>query len=230
MTVAEMVNGAPRRDVASTAFAATGVAVEPGRSRCARCVAEDVAVTPVSSVVSRSFTGFDGWGAPAEPGLCGACTWLYRTEHWRRRMHVVRAAGTPTVSAVTPRGLHRLLSRPLADDWAVVVPLRPGRKHVLPHARWGMVAVDDGSFVWRNADVAALAAVSRLRLLGFGVRALSEPAPAWVVLRGVPEARWSSVLEDWEVLASRRGFPMWWELAMRASATLRRLERGGSGR
>ena len=207
-----------RSDVVSTAFATTGAMVEPGDARCARCAADGVAATPTTAVVSRSFTGYDGWAAPAEAGLCGACAWMYRAGQWRSRMHVVRSAPTPTVAVVSPRGLQRLLSHPLPNDAAVVAPLRPGRKHVLPHAQWGTVAVDDGNLAWQEADVAALTAMNRLRLLGFGAAALSDPAPPWRALRGVPDTRWSSVLADWKFLERRHGFPMWWDLALRASA------------
>lgn len=220
-----MRNRTHRWDVVSTAFAATGATVEPGDARCARCATDGVATTPTTAVVSRSFTGYDDWAAPAEAGLCRACAWSYRAGQWRRRMHVVRSAPTPTVTVMSPRGLQRLLSRPLANDTAVVVPLRPGRKHVLPHAQWGTVAVDDGTLAWVEADVAALAAMIRLRLLGFGAAALSDPAPPWRFLRGVPDARWSSVLADWEILGRRRGFPMWWDLAVRASTPARSTSR-----
>jgi hypothetical protein len=38
------------------------------------------------------------------------------------------------------------------------VPLRPGRKHLLPTATWGHVTVDDAQLPWSTTDTARLAA------------------------------------------------------------------------
>lgn len=203
------------RDVAAAAFAADGGHADPGEDRCARCAATSVTVSPASAAVSRTFTGFDSWKCPAERGLCAPCVWAYRTPAWRRDIH--RVTTDPGVDRLSPVKLGQILSAPLSVEVAVIVPLRPGRKHVLPHARWGEVAVDDVSLPWRSSDVALFAAVRRLRSAGFGVRDLREPSPPFQRMQTIAGRRWPAVLSDWEILAPMRPMSVWWELAMRAS-------------
>ncbi|MGV9868213.1 hypothetical protein [Rhodococcus koreensis] len=207
-----------RQDVVAAAFASTTMrkVVEPAWvGRCARCAASPVPVEAVTTVVSRTFTGYDCWKAPAEGGLCAACAWAYRHPDLRRRMHVVTTR--PAMRAVTAADLRRILLRPLEPDTAVVVPLRPGRKHILPHARWGSVAVEDTSLPWTGRDVAAAAAMRRLRALGFGARMLAEPAAPYPVLAQVAPRRWPAVFADWDRLAPYRRIGQWWELVLRAT-------------
>ncbi|MFD7011832.1 hypothetical protein [Rhodococcus jostii] len=207
-----------RQDVVAAAFASTKTraAAEPARvGRCGRCAASPVPVEAVTKMVSRTFTGYDCWKAPAEGGLCTSCAWAYQHPDLRRRMHVVTTR--PAMRAVTTADLERILSRPLEPDTAVVVPLRPGRKHILPHARWGGIAVEDTCLPWTARDVAAAAAMRRLRALGFGARMLAEPAAPYPVLAQVAPRRWPAVLTDWDRLAPYRQIGQWWELALRAT-------------
>ncbi|MEU2007048.1 hypothetical protein ACH47B_38240 [Rhodococcus sp. NPDC019627] len=111
------------------------------------------------------------------------------------------------------------MSRPLEPDTAVVVPLRPGRKHILPHARWGGIAVEDTCLPWTARDVAAVTAMRRLRALGFGARMLAEPAAPYPVLARIAPRRWPAVFADWDRLAPYRQVGQWWELALRATVS-----------
>lgn len=211
---------AGRQDVVAAAYASTKTreAVELAKvGRCARCATFPVPVEAVTKVVSRTFTGFDSWKATAEGGLCTSCAWAYRNPDLRRSMHVVTTR--PAMRAVTAADLERILSRPLEPNTAVVVPLRPGRKHILPHARWGGIAVEDMCLPWTLRDVAAVTAMRRLRELGFGARMLAEPAAPYPVLATIAPRRWPAVFADWDRLAPYRQIGQWWELALRATVS-----------
>ncbi|MBW0288645.1 hypothetical protein G9444_6618 (plasmid) [Rhodococcus erythropolis] len=96
------------------------------------------------------------------------------------------------------------------------------RKHLLPHARWGEIGVDDISLSWTKHDVHTLAAMRRLRADGFGERMLAASAPQFAMMRRLPAARWTGLLEDWAELDRWRAAPPWWELALRASSSNRK--------
>jgi hypothetical protein len=191
LTAAWIGSGAPVTDRATA-----------GLGACARCgTAGDL--VPARSVISRSFTGFDGWLSPAGPGLCRVCSWGYATAGLRAGAHLITR--TPaTVQALTRDQAGAVLTSPLAADRALVVPLRPGRKHVLPDAVWGRVSVDDAHLPWGEHDAALLQLVIDLRGKGFGSRMLAEPAPPYPVLQTLPRGCWRPVLQAWEQLASWR--------------------------
>lgn len=185
---------------------------------CARCARPSVSCTPVSKAISRTFTGFDRWADPVRPSLCFVCAWVYRTPQLRSVVHLVTTA--PTLQVLSSRELGSLLDGPLPANCAVVVPLRPGRKHLFPHAQWGRVCVDDAALTWTGADALALQAMRRLRSDRFGPRMLAEPAPPFGALRKVARARWPRILEDWDTLDRWRGSAPWWELGVRSSVAI----------
>lgn len=186
---------------------------------CARCAGTTGPSSLVRQVVSRTFTAYDDWRYPAGTHLCAPCSWMYRTRSLRQYAHKV--SSRPSLTVLTSHALRMLLSRPLLGGFSVVVPLRPGRKHILPHARWGHVAVDDATLPWTASDVAALAAVIRLRRSGFGVRALAESSPPFPPLRDLSPRRWPQIFADWESLDPYRRIAPWWGLALRASIVSR---------
>jgi hypothetical protein len=167
--------------------------------------------------VSGNFTAWDGWINPSGPGLCGACAWAYREPSLRTLPTLVRLAG-PGLAHPGRGDLAELLSRPADPAAALIVPLRPGRKHLLPVAQWGRVTVDDAALPWGPADVIRLQAMLRLRQAGFGTRMLVAAAPAFPVLRRLPPAERAAALSDWDILRAWRARPLWLRLATHVTA------------
>jgi hypothetical protein len=170
-------------------------------------------------VVSRVFTAFDDWHNPSASGLCPACTWGYRAPGLRSRAHLVTEA--PQLRQLTHRGLQQLLAAAVPAHVALIVPLRPGRKHLVPEARWGRVTVEDTQLSWGAADATRLAVVRRLRAAGFGPRMLTDPAPSWSVLRHLPPADRADTLRDWAALDGWRRRRPWLEVALHATTVTR---------
>lgn len=104
-----------------------------------------------------------------------------------------------------------LRSGPLGTDSALVVPLRPGRKHLLPMATWGRVAVEDVDLGWNHQELARLRQIDRLRALGFGSRMLTAAAPPFQVMRTLTPEQFPQVLDAWSQLEPWRqpGTPGW---------------------
>lgn len=171
-----------------------------GRGRCARCALE-ADLTPVREVVSKAFTGFDDWAEPAGRGLCGACSWGYSTPALRAVPHLVDRDSAGMRELTRAEAGQMLQVGPLDTGRALVVPLRPGRKHILPTAEWGRVAVDDAHLPWTEREAGLLGVVAGLRELGFGSRMLAEAAPPYTVLSGLPGSVWAQVMDDWARLA-----------------------------
>lgn len=208
-------------DVLTTAWQASGrpLASDPTHpGSCARCGHHAADLVPTGKVVSKVFTGYDGWREPAGAGLCPPCVWGYRTPALRAAAHLV-TRHPAELRQLESAGLAALLAQALQPDRALVVPLRPGRKHLLPGAVWGRVTVDDTQLPWGEQDARRLAAMGRLRALGFGSRMLTAPAPAWTVLRRLPRNWWQQVTDDWAALDVWRARQPWFELAVRASFT-----------
>lgn len=210
-------------NVLSTAHMAThhrrrpGVPVEnpaaPGP--CARCTAVSDELTTTRSSISKMFTGFERWADPCGPGLCPACAWSYRTPALRRLPHQVTT--DPSCVPLTRPQLHSLLRDPLPPTTAVVVPLRPDRKHLLAAAQWGRITTDNATLTWTLADTSRLAATVALRELGFGPRHLLAPAPPWVILSKLAPGQQRLAQHHWQHLASWRRAQPWLDLALYAS-------------
>ena len=208
-------------NVLTTAHAATHqrrptpkAVIDPGT--CARCASPSSELTTTRTVVSKTFTGFDGWTDPSGRGLCPPCTWAYRTPALRQVPHEITTH--PTFQALTRPLLLAVLSHPLPTTTAVVVPLRPGRKHLLPTAQWGRVTTDDATLTWTTDDATRLAAMATLRTQGFGPRMLLAPAPAWLVLTKLNPRQRMLTQQHWAQLAPWRRARPWFDLAIHASA------------
>lgn len=183
---------------------------------CARCGATG-RVVPVRSVLSKAFTGFEGWVDPSGRGLCGACAWGHSVGELRKVAHLVRQ--DPVALVAASRGeVGRILATPLGVGECLVVPLRPGRKHILPGAVWGRVCVDDAHLPWTDRQARLLGRVAWLRGLGFGSRMLAEPAPAYGVMARLDPQTWTDVLGAWAQLAEWRDSQGPW-LALAVYAT-----------
>jgi hypothetical protein len=119
----------------------------------------------------------------------------------------------PTLAVLTA-----LLQAALPPAAAVALPLKPGRKHVLPGAQWGRVATGDACLPWTGQDAHRLKVMLRLRDDGFGSRMLAAPAPPFPVLRRLPRRRQVAVLQDWAALEAWRARRPWLDLAARLTA------------
>lgn len=181
---------------------------------CARCAAGSVEITRVTGAISKLFTAFDGWHYPTLPGLCHACAWAYRTPCLRRSPHLVSAATGQLAEIAASKVTSVLAGGPLAHTTALVVPLRPGRKHLLPEARWGAITTDHATIPWSRADAGRMTALQRLRDHGFGTRMLTQPAPTWQVLRRQPLPQWAHIVDDWRRLDPWRQRRPWLALAL----------------
>jgi len=206
-------------DVLSAAFHASQPPRMPpcgGGGVCARCATPSDELTATRSVVSKVFTAYDGWYDPAGSGLCPICAWGYATPDLRRRPHLITTI--PQLEPLSPARLRTVLSAPGPADAAVVVPLHPGRKHLLPAARWGQVTVDDACLTWSATDAQRLDVMARLRGLGFGPRMLLAAAPNWAVLRRLTSHIRATVHQLWPVLEPWRRSRLWFHLAVTATA------------
>ncbi|WP_257226594.1 hypothetical protein [Rhodococcus opacus] len=183
---------------------------------CARCGLVTTVMTPVGQVISRRFTGLEHWTNLAGRHLCQVCVWVYRHRPLRTHAHVVtRRPGALTQG--NRQLLRQVLSAPVSSDVAVIVPLRPGRKHLLPAAQWGHVTTDDSHLTWSESDAARLTVMSRLRRLGFTETMLSDEAPRYAILHRVPADQWAMVFDDWERLDAWRHADPWWQVRIHAS-------------
>ncbi|SED97468.1 hypothetical protein [Rhodococcus koreensis] len=219
MTTPELA--AAERDVVWAAYtAAEGAvdAIEPAdrASGCARCGRATTEMTPVGQVISRRFTGFESWTNLAGRHLCRVCVWVYRNRALRADAHII-TRDPATLTPADPALLHRVLSAPVGADTAVIVPLRPGRKHLLPDACWGRVTVDDAGLKWTAADADRLAVMRRLLGQGFSEVMLRQGTPAYPVLSRLPADEWPRVLDDWCRLGPWRQAGPWFEVGLRAS-------------
>ena len=189
-------------------------------SRCGCCGLSGADV-PAGSVISRNFTGFDEWADPGAEVICRGCAWGFTAPDGRTAMRVVRR--DPVGMAVlSPAGVRELLvCGPLPAGWALVVPLRPGRKHLLSQARWGVVTVDDARLPWGSAEVARMRVAVRLRRLGISAAALSAAAAPFGQVQGLTALARLEVLTLWPQLQIWRedGSP-WMRLVQRVTGEM----------
>ena len=211
--------------VLAAAFTAMGPPQpDPGHpvGRCARC-ARTAELRPVREAVSAQFTGFDDWRCASGSGLCPVCVWGYRSAALRREAHLV-TRHPPECHAVQKPAVFALLSAgAVGPGQCLVVPVRPGRKHVMPTAVWGQVCTDTANLPWSAGDAGRLAAVGRLRRWGFGPRLLVQAAPAFAAVRRLEAQKWAQVFHTWEQVDPwRAGGQPWLEVAIWATAGMGR--------
>lgn len=181
---------------------------------CSHCGAQDDLVS-VRSVVSKQFTGFDGWANPSGQGVCFGCAWAYSTTELRAGAHLITR--DPAALAPLDRAgvAARLRSGPIGAGEALVVPMRPGRKHLLPTAVWGRISIEDIDLVWGRQEMCRLGMVDQLRAMGFGSRMLTAPAPPFQVMKTLTTPQFRQALQAWGQLEPWRqaGNP-WMALAV----------------
>lgn len=192
-------------DVLDAAWRGSGTPSPPEtarRGRCARC-GDTAALTPVRAAVSKVFTGFEGWDNPSGAGLCARCSWAYTTPVLRTGIHLVTRRPA-SCQQIERAGAAAILCHALHSGAALVVPLRPGRKHLLPVATWGQVTTDTGRLPWGQREAGLLELVGQLRADGFGSRMLQAAAPPFQVFHSLPRDRWQPVQVAWQALAPWR--------------------------
>ncbi len=203
--VAWRANGSPAVATTTSAAAALGP--------CSRCSIED-RLTPVLAVLSRNFCSYDGWADPSGLGLCRACTWAYRTPMLRTVPHLI-VRWPELLQPLDSAALGTVLGRPVTASSAVVVPLRPGRKHVVSGAAWGHVVTDDQLLTWGSQDVTRLHLVRTLLRAGFSPASLHEPAPPYRVIAQLDPSQLVWIFDAWAELLPWRRRPAWLQVAVR---------------
>lgn len=203
-------------DVVEVAWRANGspaLGSAAAAGSCSRCSTED-RLSPTLSVVSRNFSGYDGWADPSGLGLCRACTWAYRNPMLRTVPHLI-IRWPELLQPLDCAALGAVLGRPVTSNSAVVVPLRPGRKHVVSGAAWGHVVTDDQLLTWGSPDVARLHLVNDLRAAGFGADDLYQPAPPYRVVARLEPDQLAWIFDAWDELRPWRTRPAWLQVAAR---------------
>ena len=191
-------------------------AIKGPRGICSRCGREGH-LTATREVVSPVFTGYDHWTHPAGPGLCAGCSWAYRTPALRSTISLV-TRGPARCQVLDRATCLAILQCAVPAGMALVVPLRPGRKHLLPIAQWGMVATDTAVVPWSAREAALLQLVVELRRHGFGSRMLMEPAVPFAMLQRLPAAVGDWVMATWGQLDQWRAADSpWFPLALHVS-------------
>ena len=169
---------------------------------CGRCGKHRPGTVPTSAVLSRSFSSYDGWRARHTNRLCSACAWAYTHPPLRQIPHQVTTAGTFT--PLTGGQLWQALQRPLPASTALVVPLRPNRRHLIAEAIWGCVTTDAGPLPWSTPHCDLLGLIARLDEFGVSPHQVSRSTapPATLVKAALhhPEALclWEAI-EPWRV-------------------------------
>lgn len=181
---------------------------------CARCGREGDVLAPTRQVVSKSFTAMDHWRDPSGAGLCPPCAWAYRTVALRSSIH--RIDRSPASLTVLDRSAALSeLTAGLHPAVALIVPSRPGRKHLLPHARWGMVTLDDTPLSWTADDAARLGLVGNLRRVHrIPATAFAADSPPGRLVAGCSASARVAILTSWERLGPWRETLLWMTLAL----------------
>lgn len=185
-----------------------------GEQACGRCGRRQCVTTPCRQAVSRKFTMFDDWVSPGGD-LCQVCAWGLSGAGLRSTVMAVESGLVRDLDGVD---LAALLSRPLSDQTAVVLPLRPGRKHLLPAARWGHVVVDDVAVRWGAGEVVLRAEMAWLRSRDFSVAMIHDGNPDVGLLRRIPTPEIADVLDALDRVRRWRHSPHW-QIAVRASTS-----------
>lgn len=207
-------------DPVYAAWLASGSPQEHAGSRvgsCARCLRHGTNHAPVTAIAGENFTGFTGWlGSPAG-GICPACAWAYRNSSLRNAAHLITTQPAGLWLLPVPGLYARLLGGPIAPYEALTVPLRPGRKHVLPEAQWGMVLVDDTAIQWTPVDTHRLQLISNLRDSGATPTQLRAPTPPWTLVKNASPATRSRLMAQWQAIDPWSTRRPWMDVALLAT-------------
>jgi hypothetical protein len=206
-------------DPAAAAWVAAGRpavdAPPPVDGRCGRCGENGPTVTS-SRIISEKFTGFDAWPFGSRR-LCVACAWVYS------RQPTTQPALLITTTTVTEYHDGAALADVLTVDelpntHAVILPTAR-RRHILPTAQWGHLAIDGLVVRWDTSAATRLTDLAWLRATaGATWPQLSQPAPPARLLTAQPADRWPHILAAWSQLQPWRCVPALWAAARILSA------------
>lgn len=183
-----------------------------GDGYCGYCGREKCATVPANRAVSNRFTAWDDWLRPGGQ-VCRVCQWAFSTPALRSKVMLIESDGC--LVELDGADLRHLLSGPLGDR-ALSLPLRPGRKHTLPAARWGLVSVDDALVSWERLERILRWQLETLRGWGFTVADLAEAAPSYRTVSTLGPDERVRALAIFADLAPWRGTPAW-SVAVRGS-------------
>lgn len=198
-------------DVAWQAIGRPQVDAPSDSGRCARC-GQEAPLVATSQAVSKHYRGWDGWVDPCGSGVCLGCLWSFRTPLLRSVAHWIHRDPHMLV-AVSPEELTARLSQGLGGSDALLLPLQPGRRHLIQLAQWGTITTDDGPLQWTGEDARRLVAYHRLRCLGFRHSQLAAATPVWQALLGLSNEQVAQVLRWWPELDAWRANPAWLRVA-----------------
>lgn len=191
----------------------------PADHACARCASAGGQVA-VREVVSKKFTAWDSWADPQAALLCTACAWGYRTRDLRAdALMIVWDDAEPACRRVDAHELAAALEGPLPAHVALSVPLRAGRRHVLPVTEFGRVCVDGTNVTWSVGDARRLGLVQQLRRQGVPWRSFTEPTPSWRAVSSSPDPQ--AMLQAWDELRAWRASGVWLQVALAATHPVR---------
>lgn len=206
-------------DPAAAAWVAAGEpnvdAPAPVPGRCGRCGTDGPTVTS-SRIVSEKFTGFDAWPFGSRR-LCVPCAWAYSSQQLTSAPALLIST-----TAVTeyPNRAHLttvLTTGALPTTQAAVLPTA-SRRHILPSAEWGHLAIDGLVIPWTAGAAEQLADLVWLRAIAGAVlprpwAALTRAAPPPQLLSAQPADLWARVLDVWSALQPWRNIPPLWDAA-----------------
>jgi hypothetical protein len=170
------------------------------------------AVVPITACVSDSFTAWDRLRHLDCPhvGFSRPAAWAFRERIAMQRPHglvdgawSIFADGPDLLAALTRFDPHRDL---------LLVP-QSRQKHLLPWVTWGTVRVDDETLAWGEHERHLLGVYARLRDLGFGPIAITEPTPRFQLLRNLDGPTRADVLAMWPTLDRWRAHTAYLDVA-----------------
>lgn len=161
-------------------------------------------VTPAGDILTDRFGSWDVIRPDPDTHqrhLCCPCAWAYRTKDLRHRATVIDASGMRHPSGTE---LRQVLSRPIAADTAVIVPVT-GKKSIAARAMWGMLTSDSGPLTWNRSLARHTRTLSALKAAGVPEWALVEPSPPARVVDALTGDEWTQVHRMWTSLDAVRG-------------------------
>ncbi len=193
-------------------------APEPVDGLCGRCGITGPSV-PSSSVISEKFANFDSWPYGWRR-LCVPCAWAYSRPLNSQLPMLI----TTTQVAEFPEGsgLFETLSSPLPHDLAAVIPIRRLRKrrHVLPTAQWGHLAMDKLVLPWDRTAADRLVDLQWIRTVtSADFRQLTRAAPPIRFVTSLPPDQWDRMIDAWTNLQDWRDNPTVWAAAYEITGT-----------
>lgn len=159
-----------------------------------------------NTVLSASFASWDDINTDTTTHtrlLCPACAWAYKTVPMKMSLTIADATPSRTMFDAAPSTVRALLANPLTGHIAVIAPIG-GKRIVAPRARWGHVATDTAVVRWTTSRATLLGYGERLRALGVGPKALTQPSPPFAVLATTPVDTHEEMRRLWRLLAPAR--------------------------